>query len=115
MKGNYHASREMDQRQQLAYGWARYQLYRRKIAGTESQSSDPMHIFLTLLRFILTALVGILTLAVVALVATHFYVAPSLPPVDNLRELQLQVPLRIYTQKSRLLGEFGEKRRSPAT
>lgn len=74
-----------------------------------------MRLFLTLLRFLLTSLVGILTLGVLALVATHLYVAPSLPAIESIRDIRLQVPLRIYTQESRLLGEFGEKRRSPAT
>ncbi|MEE8343232.1 MAG: transglycosylase domain-containing protein, partial [Gammaproteobacteria bacterium] len=74
-----------------------------------------MRLFLTLLRFLLTSMVGILTLMVLALVATHLYVAPSLPAIESIRDIRLQVPLRIYTQESRLLGEFGEKRRSPAS
>ena len=73
-----------------------------------------MGVLLTLLRLLLTGAVGILTLAVVAVVATHLYVAPSLPSIESIRDIRLQVPLRIYTQESRLLGEFGEKRRSPA-
>jgi len=73
-----------------------------------------MRVFLTLFRFLLTTMVGILTLAVLVLVAAHLYIAPSLPSIENIRDIRLQVPLRIYTQESRLLGEFGEKRRSPA-
>src|SRR3990172_6196982 len=73
-----------------------------------------MGVLLTLLRLLLTGAVGILTLAVVAVVATHLYIAPSLPSIESIRDIRLQVPLRIYTQESRLLGEFGEKRRSPA-
>ncbi|MEE8429536.1 MAG: transglycosylase domain-containing protein, partial [Gammaproteobacteria bacterium] len=73
-----------------------------------------MRLFLTLFRFLLSSMVGILTLVVLALVAAHLYVAPSLPTIESIRDIRLQVPLRIYTQESRLLGEFGEKRRSPA-
>jgi penicillin-binding protein 1A len=47
------------------------------------------------------------------MVAGYVYLAPQLPSVDTLREVQLQVPLRVYTRDGRLIAEFGEKRRSP--
>ncbi|VAX03262.1 Multimodular transpeptidase-transglycosylase [hydrothermal vent metagenome] len=43
----------------------------------------------------------------------YFAVMPKLPSVDNLKEVQFQVPLRIYTRDHKLLAEFGEKRRAP--
>jgi len=53
----------------------------------------------------------------VALVASGFYLylAPKLPPVEQLRETKLQVPLRVYSKNLKLIGEFGEKRRIPLT
>ena len=36
----------------------------------------------------------------------------DLPSVDSLRELQLSVPLRIYTEDGKLIGEFGAERRA---
>ncbi|WP_299201219.1 penicillin-binding protein 1A [uncultured Amphritea sp.] len=48
-----------------------------------------------------------------ALAAAYFYYAPKLPDVETLRDVQLQTPLRIYSEDGKLISEFGEKRRSP--
>lgn len=48
-----------------------------------------------------------------ALAAAYFYYAPKLPDVETLRDVQLQTPLRIYSEEGKLISEFGEKRRSP--
>ncbi|WP_428035764.1 penicillin-binding protein 1A [Amphritea sp.] len=48
-----------------------------------------------------------------ALAAAYFYYAPKLPDVETLRDVQLQTPLRIYSEDDKLISEFGEKRRSP--
>ena len=47
------------------------------------------------------------------LAATHLYLSPSLPSVDSLRDIRLQTPLRIYSNDGKLIGEIGEKRRTP--
>ncbi|WP_461481930.1 penicillin-binding protein 1A [Porticoccus sp.] len=36
-----------------------------------------------------------------------------MPPVESLREIKLQTPLRVYSQDLQLIGEFGEMRRNP--
>lgn len=54
-------------------------------------------------------------LGAIAGAAAYFYVAPSLPDVETLREVRLQVPLRVFTRDGRLIAEFGEKRRIPVT
>lgn len=46
---------------------------------------------------------------------TYLYLSPKLPNVDALDEIKLQVPLRIYTNDGELIGEFGEKRRTPVS
>ncbi len=51
---------------------------------------------------------GVLTLA-----AAYFYIKPGLPSVESLRDVHLQVPLRIFSRDRRLIAEFGEKRRVP--
>lgn len=48
-----------------------------------------------------------------ALGGLYLAVAPTLPDVDMLRDVRLQVPLRIYTRNGELMEVFGEKRRSP--
>jgi penicillin-binding protein 1A len=39
----------------------------------------------------------------------------TLPDVNELKSVQMQVPLRIYTSDQKLMAEFGEKRRIPLT
>ncbi|MDB4222479.1 PBP1A family penicillin-binding protein [Granulosicoccus sp.] len=43
----------------------------------------------------------------------YFTIAPTLPDVQQLREVQLQMPLRIFTADGDLIAEYGEKRREP--
>jgi penicillin-binding protein 1A len=45
--------------------------------------------------------------------ATYYYLAPTLPEVAQLRDVHLQVPLRVYTRDGRLLAQIGEQRRIP--
>ena len=47
------------------------------------------------------------------LFAAYLYLEPGLPSVVHLREIKLQVPLRIYSSDRKLIAEFGEKRRTP--
>jgi len=68
-------------------------------------------VFRSIFRFLMVSFVlGLITLAVVYLV-----VAKDLPDVETLRDVQLQVPLRVYTQDNRLISVFGEKRRIPVS
>ena len=50
-----------------------------------------------------------------AVAAGYFYLNPRLPSIEGLSDVQLQVPLRIYSSDGALMGEFGEKRRTPKT
>lgn len=53
----------------------------------------------------------------VALAATviggYYYVQPSLPTADELRDVRFQIPLRVYTRDGRLMGQFGDQMRTP--
>ena len=53
--------------------------------------------------------------AALVLSAAYLYLSPLLPPVEVLKDVQLQSPSRIYSADNQLIGEFGEKRRSPIT
>jgi penicillin-binding protein 1A len=57
--------------------------------------------------------VGAFVLAAFANVCAYVYLRPALPDVDSLREVQLQVPLRVYTRDGRLIASIGEQRRIP--
>lgn len=43
----------------------------------------------------------------------YYYVAPSLPAAESLRDVQLQIPLSVYSRDGRLLAQFGERQRTP--
>ncbi|XOZ33373.1 penicillin-binding protein 1A [Halomonadaceae bacterium KBTZ08] len=47
------------------------------------------------------------------LAAFYLYLQPGLPSVDQLRDVNLQTPLKVYTRDSKLIAEFGEMRRTP--
>jgi penicillin-binding protein 1A len=57
-----------------------------------------MTLFLRFLRFVLASGFALLTAGLIVVVAAYFYVAPQLPPIDRLKEVQLQVPLRVYSK-----------------
>lgn len=48
-----------------------------------------------------------------ALIVIVLYINAQLPAVNVLQDVQLQSPLKIYTIDGKLIGEFGEKRRTP--
>jgi penicillin-binding protein 1A len=50
---------------------------------------------------------------VFANVCAYVYLRPALPNVASLREVQLQVPLRIYSRDGKLIQSIGEQRRIP--
>ena len=45
----------------------------------------------------------------------YLYLRPGLPAVEQLTDIKLQTPLRVYSADNRLIAEFGEKRRAPIT
>lgn len=52
---------------------------------------------------------------IAVLSGTYLYLNPALPDVETLKEIELQVPLRVFSADGKLIGEFGEKRRDPIT
>jgi penicillin-binding protein 1A len=45
----------------------------------------------------------------------YVYLEPSLPSVESMRKIELQVPLRVYTVSGDLIAQIGEERRIPVT
>ncbi|WP_100637037.1 penicillin-binding protein 1A [Marinomonas sp. ef1] len=45
--------------------------------------------------------------------AVYYNVKDRIPTVAELKDIELRIPLRIYTADNKLIGEFGEQRRSP--
>ncbi len=60
----------------------------------------------------------IMSLMVSALIlagCVYFYMVLQLPDVETLKDMRLQVPLRIYSSDGELIGEYGAMRRNPVT
>lgn len=56
---------------------------------------------------------ALLGLAVITVV--YFYYLPQVPSVSELRNTQLNLPLRVYSKDDQLIAEFGKHRRRPIT
>ena len=67
----------------------------------------------TRLRTAIRVVGGSIILGGVFIVGGYIYLSLRLPSVEILQNIQLQVPLRVYTRDGRLLAEFGKKRRVP--
>jgi len=65
------------------------------------------------LKYSLFATLAVSVLSLIALLGLYLYITPQLPSIEGLSDTRLQVPLRIYSSDGSLLGEFGEKRRTP--
>jgi len=63
---------------------------------------------------IATALAG-LTAGALFAGGLYLYLAPKLPDVDQLGDVQFQEPLRVYDNDGGLIAEYGSKRRIPLT
>jgi len=69
-----------------------------------------------IIRPLWLAIVGVsafITASILVLSSAFLYLSPNLPPVESLRDVRLQVPLRVYSADGKLIGEFGETRRTP--
>ena len=69
--------------------------------------------YLVLISRICVVLVGLIALIAFANVCAYVYLRPALPDVASLKDVQLQVPLRIYSRDGKLIQSIGEQRRIP--
>jgi len=63
-------------------------------------------------RLLWLGLFGV-SLGVAGAIGIYLYMTPQLPDVDQLKDVRLQTPLRIYSEDSKLIGEYGDKKRTP--
>ncbi len=59
------------------------------------------------LMFGLVALVG----GMAGVIGAYFYASPSLPAAETIRDIPLQMPLRVYSRDGRLISEIGQRKR----
>lgn len=69
--------------------------------------------FKALILLILFALLGLGSFVGFAAYTYWTSVYPNLPNVAELKNIQMQVPLRVYTSDMKLIAEYGEKKRIP--
>ncbi len=69
----------------------------------------------SLIKFSIRLFLLGLALAVIGFTLLWLIIVPSLPSVDSLRSVELQVPLRIYSADRQLITTVGEQRRIPLT
>ena len=72
-----------------------------------------MKSFYRLLKYLVLFLLGASIIGAGGLYGVYLYLEPKLPSIETLKDVQLQVPLRIYSSDHLLIAEFGEKRREP--
>ena len=61
-----------------------------------------------MLRFSFYCLLVVFALSLVSAAGVLWYIVPQLPPVESLKEVHLQTPLKVYTSDNKLIAEFGE-------
>lgn len=68
-----------------------------------------------MLRFTFNLLLFFFILGIISTAGLAWYVLPQLPDIETLKDVRLQVPLRVYSADRSLIAEFGEQRRIPLT
>ena len=66
-----------------------------------------------LLKFCCWSFIAVFCGALLSLSGTFLYLSPSLPSVESLRSVKMQMPLKVYSSDQKLIAEFGEMRRAP--
>ncbi len=72
-----------------------------------------MPLFLKLLRLIFIGFFGMSVVAGITALGAYIYFVPGLPGVATLKDVELQVPLKVYSRDGKLIAVYGEKRRQP--
>jgi len=50
-----------------------------------------------------------------AAMGAYYYLVPGLPDAETMRDVQLQVPMKVYTRDGKLITSYGEKWRTPVS
>ena len=69
--------------------------------------------FVSFLKFFGWSFILLCSGTVFIITSFYLYLTPSLPDTEQLKSIQFQTPLRIYSQDKKRIAEFGEKRRTP--
>jgi penicillin-binding protein 1A len=64
-------------------------------------------------RLLLWVALPLMLLGGLAAVVIYFQIAPTLPSTEVLKDVRMQVPLRVHAHDGLLIGEYGEMKRTP--
>ena len=70
-------------------------------------------VFKKLVTILAASFLSLLLLGSLGLLAAYIYITPRLPEIDTLKDVKLQVPLRVYARGGEVIAEFGEMKRTP--
>ena len=70
-------------------------------------------VFKKLVTILAASFLSLLLLGSLGLLAAYIYITPRLPEIDALKDVKLQVPLRVYARGGEVIAEFGEMKRTP--
>ena len=71
--------------------------------------------YFRILGAVLASVMLVTLLAGYALACSFVYLEPSLPATQAMRNVEMQVPLRVYSRSGGLIAQIGEQRRIPVT
>lgn len=63
--------------------------------------------------FLVSIIIGLLGIA--SIIAIYYHVKSDLPDAASIQDIQLQVPMKVFSIDGELISQFGEKRRIPLT
>ena len=64
-------------------------------------------------RFLLVSALALTLVGALGVLSVYLYLEPKLPPIETLKDVRLQVPLRVYSRDGQLIDEYGEMKRVP--
>jgi penicillin-binding protein 1A len=65
------------------------------------------------LRLLIAGALVLAGVTLLGLLGAYQYLRPALPDVSQIKDIRLQVPLRVYSRDGKLIAQFGEQRRIP--
>ena len=87
-------------------------------ANSSILSFSSIHVFVmmnssSISKFLFWLIVSVFSGTSLLISSVYLYLSPQLPDIQSLTQIELQIPLRIYTEDGQLISEFGEQRRRP--
>ncbi len=86
--------------------------------NSQRKAGEPVSVkwnYIRILGVLAASVILFTLLGAYALACGYVYLLPSLPSVESMRNVELQVPLRVYTRSGALIAQIGEQRRIPVT